>query len=174
MPFLNLTSTIGSSNSLFYNTSYIIANQPPQMTTQTVWIIFALLGIGLLLFSRASTEPTCKDLAGVMAWPLLLVSAIQAFAVDVITGTTFASGTDAPVLGALIETHTIYHYDLIGVVLGIFWIIASANLYLLWLDYKRITQQEQEPVNGADVKKYNYDNQEKSPKRGGMEDEDQR
>jgi hypothetical protein len=144
------------------------------MTTQTVWLVFALLGVGLLLFSRASAEATCKDLAGVMAWPLLLVSAIQAFAVDVVTGTTFTSGTAAPYLGVLVETHTVYHYDLLGVVLAIFWIISSANLYLLWLDHKRITQQEQEPVEGSGVKKYGYSNPEKPPKRGGMEDEDQR
>jgi hypothetical protein len=148
MPILNLTTGLGTSNAIYVNTSYIIANQPPQMTTPSVFLFFAACGMILLLASRAIQEPTFKDLAGIMAAPLLLVSAIQAFAVDVITGMAFAGETDVPYLGAIIQTHTIYHYDLIGVVLGIFFLMSLGNLFLLWLDHNKVTQQEQK---NADV-----------------------
>lgn len=141
MPFLNLTPAVGSFNSLFFNVSYTIADQPPQMTTPTVWIIFALTGIALLLISALTSSDACNDLSGIMAVPLLLVSAIQSFAVDVITSTSFAQGTTAPLLGVVTQTHTVYHYDLIGVVLGIFFVLSLANLYRLWLDHKRVTNQ---------------------------------
>ena len=147
MPFLNLSPAIGTSNSIVVNTSYIIANQPPQMTTQTVWLVTIISAGLLLLASRAIQEPTFKDLAGVMAVPLFLIGAIQSFAIDVITGTIFTSGTAAPYLGVMVQTHTIYHYDLMGVILGIFFVISLLNLYLLWLDHKRITNQEQEQMD---------------------------
>lgn len=143
MPFLNFTTSLGTSNSVYYNTSYIIANQPPGMTTPTVWMFFIAIGISALLISRISTEPTAKDLAGIIAAPILLVSAIQAFAVDVVTGTVYTAGTDAPYLGAILQTHTIYHYDLMAVVLGILFIISLANLYLLWVEPKRLVAEEQ-------------------------------
>ena len=147
MPYLNLTESLGTYYSLYYNTSYNVASQPPYMTTPTVWLIFCLTGIILLLFSRHATEPTCRDLSGVMASMFLLVSAIQSFAVDTITGTASAWGTDAPVAGIIVDTHTVYHYDLIGAVFFIIWIISIANLYLLWLDHKRITDQPQERLD---------------------------
>lgn len=147
MPFLNLSTALGPSNSIYYNTSYIIANQPPQMTTQTVWLATVLAGMSLLLLSRVVQEPTFKDLAGVMAAPLLLLGAIQAFAIDVVTGIVMATDTSVPYLGTIIETHTIYHYDLFGVIIGIFFALSLANLYLLWLDHKRLSEQEQHPMD---------------------------
>ena len=167
MPFLNFTTSLGTSNSVFYNTSYIIANQPPGMTTPTVWMFFISVGIIALLLSRISTEPTAKDLSGIIAVPILLISAIQAFAVDVVTGTVYTAGTDAPYLGAIIQTHTIYHYDLIGVVLGILFLISIANLYLLWLESKRIIPEEQ-PRGDISMGSYS-----RSPKRNKNEDRDE-
>lgn len=147
MPYLNLTQLASTSNAFFFNTSYNIAAQPVGMTTPLVWITFSIFGILLLLFSRSTAEPTCRDLAGVISSILLLISAIQSFAVDTITGIATAGGTDAPVLGAMVELHTVYHYDLIGLALGIVWVISIANLYLLWLDHNRITEQERIPVD---------------------------
>jgi hypothetical protein len=36
------------------------------------------------------------------------------------------------------ENHTIYHYDLLGVILALCFIASIANLYRLWLDYTRV------------------------------------
>ena len=140
MPLLNFTG-VGTYNAVYYNVSTIMANQPPLMTTQTVWIIFALTGIVLLLLSASTNSEMCNDLSGVLSSLFLLVSALQAFAVDVITGSAFTSGTDAPYLGVMLQTHTIYHYDLWGVVFGIIFVISLANLYRLWLDSRKIVDQ---------------------------------
>ncbi len=141
MPFLNLSTALGDYNSVAVNTSYTIANQPPQMTTQTVWLFFIAISFILLIVSRLDIEATAKDLSGVISWVFLLISAIQSFAVDVTNGTAVMAGTSSPYLGAIIETHTIYHYDLIGVGLILCWIFATANLYLLWLDHNRVMDQ---------------------------------
>lgn len=142
MPFLNLSTALGSYNSVAVNTSYTIANQPPQMTTQTVWLFFIAVSFITLVVSRLDIEATAKDLSGVISWIFFLISAIQSFAVDVTNGTAVMAGTSSPYLAAMVETHTIYHYDLIGVGLGICWIFATANLYLLWLDHHRVMDQE--------------------------------
>lgn len=142
MPFLNLSTALGDYNSVAVNTSYTIANQPPQMTTQTVWLFFIAMSFILLIASRLDIESTAKDLSGVISWIFLLISAIQSFAVDVTNGTAVMAGTTSPYLGAIIETHTIYHYDLIGVGLALCWVFATANLYLLWLDHDRVMDQK--------------------------------
>lgn len=152
MPFLNLTQQLGTATTIFYNQSYIYASQPPHMTTQTVWLFCISVGIILLLFSRVTAENTAKDLSGIISMLFLLVSAIQAFAVDVMTGTTYTENTVSPVIGAFIETHTIYHYDLVGVVLIVLWVISLANLYLLWLDHKRITEQQPVQIDKSQLR----------------------
>ena len=149
----NFTPVIDTlSHSVHYNISYMFANQPPQMTTPTIFLAFALLGIVLLLVSRLDVSDTFKDLSGVVASLFLLISAAQAFAVDTITGagvvgicSTVIGGTCGSSEYVLLENHTIYHYDLIGYALGIIFIISLANLYLLWIDSKRIVNQEQSP-----------------------------
>jgi len=169
MPFLNFTTALGTTNSVFYNVSYIIADQPPTMTTQTVWIIFALTGMALLILSAITTNETCNDLTGIMAVPFLLVSAIQSFAVDVVTGSYFSGGLDTPYIGAITQTHTIYHYDLIGVVLGIMFVISIANLYRLWINYNRVIQPEAPTVNREDTTVGSR----RTPPRSNRRDEDE-
>jgi len=139
----NFTANFSATDVVHYNISYVIANQPPQMTTAVVWIIFALLGIGLLLLSVMSKEETCNDLSGILATLFLFISSIQAFAVDTVTGFGVTGVTDS---GAhefvLMENHTIYHYDFWGVALGVVFVMSLANIYRLWLDHKRITEQQ--------------------------------
>jgi hypothetical protein len=151
MPVINFTPGLGPADSVYYNVTYVVANQPPMMTTQTVWIIFALTGIILLLISVSTTSEMSNDLTGVLACPFLLISAIQSFAVDVITGSAFTTGTDNPYLGVMVQTHTIYHYDLIGVALGIIFVISLANLYRLWLDYHRVVDQPRPTLEQGDT-----------------------
>ena len=155
----NFTPVIDTlSHSVHYNISYMFANQPPQMSTPTIFLAFALLGIVLLLASRLDVSDTFKDLSGVVASLFLLLSAIQAFAVDTVTGagvvgicSTISGSTCSVSEYVLLENHTIYHYDIIGYALGIIFIISLANLYLLWIDSKRIINQEQSPNDRVNV-----------------------
>jgi hypothetical protein len=147
MPFLNYTSAFGNFSSVYTNVSSTIANQPPQMTTQTVWLFFVAASLILLIVSRLKIEETARDLCGVIASIFLLISAIQAFAVDTISGVSVVYQENT-FIATVMETHTIYHYDLIGVVLGVIFVFSLANLYLLWLDSKKPMEQEQVRKNG--------------------------
>ena len=149
---VNWTPAFNSTEVVHYNVSYIIANQPVQMTTSTVWIVFALVGISLLIISVMNIEETCNDLSGLMATIFLFVSAIQAFAVDTVTGFGVTSVVNPGNVNefVLMENHSIYHYDIWGVALGILFVISMANLYRLWLDYHRITDQATPVVDRRD------------------------
>jgi hypothetical protein len=143
-PVFNATSDIVHINI----TSYI-ANQPPLMTTPNMLFFTASLGILLLVISALTHEETCNDLTGILAVPFLFLSAIQAFAVDTVNGVGMAQSCIQGTATAcnanewvLIESHTIYHYDLFGVVMAIILLVSLANLYRLWLDYRKITAQE--------------------------------
>ena len=144
MPVVNFTPAFNYTEQVHYNVSFMIANQPVQMTTPTVWMVFALVGLGLLLLSVLNLADECNDLSGVLATLFLFVSTMQAFAVDTVTGFGMNGILDSGIHEfALMENHTIYHYDFWGVVLGICFVIAMANLYRLFLNYHRITDQEQ-------------------------------
>lgn len=148
---VNFTPVFNATADLVHiNLTYSVANQPPLMTTQTLFILTILLGLGLLLLSALTKSDMCNDLSGILAVPFLFLSALQAFAVDTVTGTGMAASCVQGVSGAcsitewtFIENHVIYHYDLLGVVMGVIFLISLANLYRLWLDYKKITEQEQ-------------------------------
>jgi hypothetical protein len=151
MPVSNFTPVFNNTLDLVHiNITYQVANQPPLMTTQTIFILMILLGVGLLLLSALTKSDMCNDLSGILAAPFLLLSALQAFAVDTVTGAGMASSCVQSISGScsitewsLIESHIIYHYDLLGVVLGVIFLVSLANLYRLWLDYRKITEQEQ-------------------------------
>ena len=150
MPVSNFTPVFNNTLDLVHiNITYSVANQPPLMTTPNIFILTLLLGIGCLILSALTKSDMCNDLLGILATPFLLLSAIQAFAVDTVTGVGMASSCVQGVSGSctitewsLIENHIIYHYDLLGVVLAIIFLVSLANLYRLWLDYRKITEQE--------------------------------
>jgi uncharacterized membrane protein len=143
------------SDEVHVNTSYHIANQPPLMTAQWVWLIFAICGVLLLIYSVKHHEDMEGDLCGILAAIVCLISALQSFAVDTVTGygvtglceILSADGICTKETWVLIESHQIYHYDLWGYVLGIIFIICIANLFLLWLRHTRITNQTSDQID---------------------------
>lgn len=137
------------------NISYMTANQPPLMTTQWVWVIFAICGVLLLIYSIKHHKDMEGDLCGILAAIVCLISALQSFAVDTVTGygvaslceTMTPSGVCTVQEWTLMESHQVYHYDLWGYVLGVIFIICLANLFLLWLRHNRVTGQTSEQVD---------------------------
>jgi len=141
----NYSKFFNSNDIAHYNTSYLIANQPVNRTTEYVWIIFALLGIGMLIMSTLDVDRVTKDLTSIFASLFLFVSTIQAFSVDTLTGYGVTGLNDNGVHEfVLMENHIIYHYDFLGVTLGICFIVAIANQFRLWLEYRRIEEVSEE------------------------------
>jgi hypothetical protein len=153
MALSNFTPIFNATADLVHaNVSYIIANQPLQMTTLPIYMMCVFLCITLLLISAKGNVDAMNDLAGILAVPFALLAAINSFAVDTVTSSGVTSQCLNTVSGAcqqtewvLMENHQIYHYDLLGVVMAIIFIITVANLYRLWLDYTRIVEGKQIP-----------------------------
>lgn len=155
---LNFTPYFNSTELVHINSSYIQANHPPQQTILTVWLFFVALGFALLLISVWTSEPRAKDLTGVLATPIFLISAIQSFSVDEVTGYGVTNNANEYVM---LENHTLHNFDFWGVFLAICFVICLLNLYLLWLDHKRVVNQEQEQMPGNKM----------SPRGGGVKAE---
>lgn len=141
---VNFTPVINTSEIITnYNVSYTYSQTPPTMTTPEVFFFCLIGGIALLLLSAILPLGKCSDLAGAISSLLLGLSTIYAWAVDTVTS---FGVTSTPAGIALMENHTIYHFDLLGFVSGILLIVSFLNLWLLWLDHKRISEQEQQNV----------------------------
>jgi len=131
------------SERVHYNQSFSIAYQPVNYQTDTLWLVTCLIGLGMLLLStlarRLSRELT--DVTSILSTVFLFLAAIWSFQVDTVTG---YGVTNLEVGGirtfALMENHTIYHYDFIGVALGICFAISIANTYRLWLERRRVEE----------------------------------
>ncbi len=150
------TPILNTTQIAHYNISYMYAQgQSPLMAPPEVFFFCLAAGVILLLISAFLPLSVCSDLAAVMSSAFLFLSSIYAWAVDTVTayGVTTVlvnPGEIPPTDGVeevvLMESHIIYHYDLLAYVCAIFLIISFLNIYRLWLDYKRITEQEQQAV----------------------------
>jgi hypothetical protein len=150
---LNYTPVFDATTDLVHsNVSYIFANQPVQMTTPIIYVMCITLGLSFLLISAKGQVDAINDLAGILAVPFLLLATISSYAVDTVNSYGVAnqclnlvSGICQQTEWVLLENHMIYHYDLLGVIMGIIWIISLANLYRLWVDYTRVIEGKQIP-----------------------------
>ena len=153
MPISNFTPIFNTTTDLVHiNVSYIIANQPVQMTTLPIYMMGILLCIGLLLISAKGSIDAMNDLAGILAIPFALLATLSSFAVDTVTSSGVAnqcvnlvSGVCQQTEWVLLENHVIYHYDLLGVINAFIFIVSLANIYRLWLDYTRVIEGKQIP-----------------------------
>lgn len=145
------------SDEVHVNISQSIANQPLQMTTQWIWIIFALVSLALLIYSVKHHEDSEGDICGILSSIFLALTSWQAFAVDTVTGYgASAVCEDTSCRGqefVLLESHQIYHYDVLGYIYAMIFIISIANLIWLWLDYRRISNQTTETLDHKGIGK---------------------
>lgn len=91
-----------------------------------IWVLAGILGVILFLLSLRPSEDKGdigrSIVISVMAWVPIAFTALTSFAVDKMTAIALTSDD-----GTLMETHTIYSYDLIGYIFGAFLLVAIAN-----------------------------------------------
>lgn len=138
-----------SNDSVHYNvTSHI---DPGTSTPFDIWILAALLSFVLFFISLTTPKSTAEGerdaIISVMAWVPIAFTAYASFAVDRVTaaGTTTTSESGM----VLLENHVIYHFDVIGILFAVFFIIAVVNTIRLLSIHKALrlqyepTQQQQ-------------------------------
>jgi len=146
------------SERVHYNQSFSIAYQPVNYQTDTLWLVTCLIGLGMLLLStlarRLSRELT--DVTSILSTVFLFLAAIWSFQVDTITSYGMSSMSTAEGREwVILTTHTIYHYEIWGVVFSILFVISAANIIVTWLEYRRIEESETEEEEEFTIGKVN-------------------
>ena len=95
-----------------------------------VWVLAGLLGVILFILSLRGVESKGDIDQGVslsiMSWIPIAFTALTSFAVDKMTAVTLTSDDMA-----LLETHTVYSFDLVGYIFAVFLLVAIINTFRL-------------------------------------------
>jgi len=111
------------------------------MITPFIWGLLIVIGIALLVLSTIGQAGSLhQDLCGGLSWIIIFIAAACSWSVDTVTGYGVVADDG---FYALLENHTIYHYDAVGILLVLIWVGCWINLFRLWLDYRRISKQEE-------------------------------
>jgi lysylphosphatidylglycerol synthetase-like protein (DUF2156 family) len=124
---VNKTYTLDSSNS----------------TPATLWVGAIVLGVILVILSFLSFPNGEEGLVSIMAWIPIGFAMYTALSVDSITN----AGTVASSIGITqVESHTIYQFNLIAMLLMIFLAIAIGNTYRIWVSQKKMKELTEGPA----------------------------
>jgi hypothetical protein len=112
-------------------------------TPVTLWVGAIVLGILLVLISFAHFDNGEEGLVSIMAWIPLAYAMLSASTVDVITN----AGTVASSSGITqVESHTIYQFNLISIILLLALCGSIGNTYRIWVSQKKMKELTEGPV----------------------------
>jgi hypothetical protein len=135
----NFTPIFNKTDIVHVNQSYIIYDQNAIPLVE--WIIE--LTMGLLFFILSCIYSARADgrevdaLFSVMSMFPMFVAAFTATSIDVVTGYGVTANALSPAVYTLIENHTIYHFDITGIVLWIFSMISTLNTIRIVVNHKK-------------------------------------
>ena len=125
-------------------------------TPWEVWLLAAVAGAFLFILSLRPSETSDQNsqniVLSVMAWVPIAFTALTSFAVDKMTAIAMTAD-DA----SLIETHTVYSFDLVGYIFGVFLIIAVLNTLRLVAVRKEFDSEAAPTRRGYEYEEYEAD-----------------
>jgi PKD repeat protein len=133
-----INTTFWSNNeSIVYNQTSIVQND--NATPWWVWVLTAAVGIGLFVYSLIFGKAQMNDIAAILSLPFLLLASWQSFAVEFVTGYgTTGYATDTSNVFSMMELTSVYHFDFIGFIFFIWFLVGIANLYRIYTTPDRI------------------------------------
>jgi len=142
----NFTPIISYPVKAYINQSYVFDDQNAIPVSE--W--YSLITVGMVLFLAslyASTRPEMNQIDGLlsaMSCLPMFVAAFTATALDEVTsyGAASSGNTTFPIF-TLLENHTIYHFDMFGIVLWIFSFIATLNTIRIVVNHSKFDQMFQ-------------------------------
>lgn len=145
-----LNKTFPISDNAIYNQSFIMNND--SSTPFIIWCGAIIIGIILILLSLMSGlfSNGEEGLVSILSWIPISYAIFSSFAVDMITGFGVTSQPD-PGAGfvneyALMELHTIYHFDVVAVCLFVLLAFAIGNTYRIWVSQKKLREYSEMEV----------------------------
>ena len=143
----NYTMVSNKTDILHVNQSYIIADQ--NAISFNEWLFEVVLAFALFfasIYASTQTGTMWREVDGLLSAMSCLPMFVAAFtctAIDVVTGygatSTWSTVLNAPIF-YLIENHTIYHYDITGIVLWVFSMIATLNTIRVVVNHRKFDQ----------------------------------
>ena len=136
-----------TNDSVHYNVTTHI--DPGTSTPFDIWVLAGLLSFVLFFISLTTPKSTAEGerdaIISVMAWVPIAFTAYASFAVDRVTAAGTTTTTDSGVI--LLENHVVYHFDVIGILFAVFFLIAVINTFRLLAIHKALRlQYEQVPA----------------------------
>jgi hypothetical protein len=133
--------------SAVFNTSVSTNIDTVGATPYDIWILAALLSFILFFMSLGTSTSTAElerdALVSGIAWVPIAFTAYASFAVDKITTTGISGST-------IVENHTIYHFDVIGILFGVFLLIAIVNTVRILTLHRGLLGQSESNKGGLD------------------------
>ena len=142
---LIISPVMGATLSNVLNpTDTLIVNSTTRLSNETaipfsMWIGAIILGLVLVVISFMSVlfKDGEEGLVSIFAWIPIAYALYSSFAVDVKSSTGMVgSGGDYVIL----ESHTIYHFDVVALCLLILLVFAIGNTYRIWVSQKRLRE----------------------------------
>ncbi len=135
-----------TGDSVHYNVTTRIDDS--NATPFDIWLLAAILGVVLFFWTIIGAQKTQGDLerdavVSVLAWIPIGFTAYTSFAVERITSAGSATTTASGIV--LLENHVIYHFDTIGIIYGILFVIAIVNTIRILAVHKALRLENEQP-----------------------------
>ena len=135
-----------TGDSVHYNITTRIDDS--NATPFDIWILAAILGLVLFFWTIIGSQKSQGDLErdaviSVLAWIPIGFTAYTSFAVERITSAGTATTTASGIV--LLENHVIYHFDAIGIIYGILFVVAIVNTIRILALHKSLKLENEQP-----------------------------
>lgn len=135
-----------TGDSVHYNVTTRIDDS--NATPFDIWLLAAILGIVLFFWTIIGSQKTQGDLerdavVSVLAWIPIGFTAYTSFAVERITSSGSVATAGSGIV--LMENHVIYHFDTIGIIYGILFVVAIVNTLRILAVHKALKLESEQP-----------------------------
>ena len=144
----NFTPELPAGEQVHYNITTHIDQS--KATPFDIWILGAILGIILFFWTLIGSPVSTSDLErdafiSVLAWVPIGWTALNSFAVERITSSGAVTTTTSGIV--LLENHVIYHFDVLGYLFGILFIVAVINTFRILALHKALRLQGEQQTS---------------------------
>jgi hypothetical protein len=133
-----------TGDSVHYNVTTHIDTS--NATPFDIWLLAAVLGVVLFFWSVIGKPQSTGDVErdaviSVIAWVPIGFTAYASFAVERITSSGTVSTAASGIV--LLENHVIYHFDVIGIIFAVLFVIAVINTIRILAVHKALMLQQE-------------------------------
>jgi len=137
----NIQKEIPSGSLAVYNKSFVIPTDGS--TPFDIWILSITAGVLLVLLSLMSGlfQNGEEGLVSILAWIPISYAIFTSFSVDMLNGVGVSGQYHTTIYEyVMMESHTVYHFDVISVCLYILLAFAIGNTYRIWVSQKKLRE----------------------------------